>query len=149
MKQTITLAFAIFAFAFSGASQNSEKLSEMYFEKASIFFDQQNYKTCIRYCDSAIVANTENTEAYAFRGTSNFLLKDYEKAIEDFDLALILNEGYAEVYYYRGLCKLELGAKEQACNDWYEAYDLGFKRVIKIIEANCALEKGNDQKEGK
>jgi tetratricopeptide (TPR) repeat protein len=119
--------------------QKDVEKSSSYFQKASELFDQQSYLQAKQYCDSAIVYNTENMQAYAFRGVCKYNLKDYPSAIEDFDLALVLEKGYAEVYYYRGLCKKELGFDKLACDDWYEAYELGFKKVIKIIESNCEL----------
>ncbi len=131
----------------TGFSQVNKAKSIAYFEKASTNFDEQKYKIAIKYCDSAIVTDAENLEAYAYRGVSNFYLKKYETAIKDFDLALILNNGYAEVYYYRGLSMLELGAKKKACEDFYEAYNLDFKDVMKIIEANCELDDKGKKKE--
>jgi len=132
----------------SSFSQTDITKSEAYFSKASSLFDTENYETAILYCDSAITFNAENLEAYAYRGVCKFKLKRFEKAIKDFDLALILNDGYAEIYYYRGLSKLELGANTQACEDLYEAYNLDFKDVLEIIEANCDL-KDDSKKEKK
>ena len=131
----------------SGFSQVNKTESIAYFKKASINFDKQKYETAIKYCDSAIVTDAENIEAYAYRGVCNFNLEKYETAIQDFDLALILNNGYAEVYYYRGLSMLELGAKKKACEDFYEAYNLDFKEVMKFIEANCELNNKDKNKE--
>lgn len=134
------ILFVIFInFQVNGQSKQSDK-SKVYFEQANVYFDKEDYKTALLYCDSAISFDTENVEAYAYRGVCKFQLKNYDAAIEDFDLALVLNNGYAEVYYYRGLCKKELGADKQACEDWYSAYDLGFRSVIKIIKANCKLQ---------
>lgn len=130
-------------------SQSNPSKSLVYFETASKYFDAEKYELAIKYCDSAITTNAENLEAYAYRGVCNFNLKKYETAIQDFDLALILNNGYAEVYYYRGLSMLELGAKKKACTDFYEAYNLDFKEVIKVIEANCELEKEDNKEENK
>lgn len=122
----------------SFAQINKEK-SDEYFKIANTYFDANNFDKAIVYCDSAIISNTENLEAYAYRGVCYFSIKDYDKAIEDFDLALILNPGYAEVYYYRGICKMELGANEQACEDWYKAYNQGYKKVMTIIKENCIV----------
>ncbi len=135
----LNLFILLFSSQISIAQQN-KALSAKYFETASNLFDKEAYKEAILYCDSAITTNTDNLEAYAYRGVCKFQLKKYEEAIADFDLALTLNNGYAEVYYYRGLCKKELGADKQACEDWYNAYDLGFKQVMKIIKLNCKLE---------
>jgi len=119
--------------------------SKEYFHKADSLFDLQKHELVILYCDSAIVQDAENLEAYAYRGVSEFNLKRYEEAINDFDLTLILNNGYAEIYYYRGLSKLELGVKKQACEDFYEAYNLDYKEVMQVIEENCDLKKGTDK----
>ena len=111
--------------------------------------DEQFFDQGLSYFDSAIAINTENTEAYAFRGISKFMLKQYNEAIEDFDLCLILEPGYAEVYYYRGLSKLELGANTKACEDLYLAYDYGFKKAMKIIKNVCEEEERTKSKSEK
>ena len=149
MKTTITII--VFSIIFSiqlNAQNQKEEKSKSYFETANVYFDKEDYQTALLYCDSAILFDTENIEAYAYRGVCKFQLKDYDSAIEDFDLAIVLNNGYAEVYYYRGLCKKELGADEKACEDWYNAYELGFKSVMKIIKANCEIQdaKNNNKK---
>jgi len=133
-------------FATNLFSQVDKAKSKEYFAKADVLFDKENYEQVILYCDSAIVSDAENLEAYAYRGVSKYNLNKFEEAIIDFDLTLILNNGYAEIYYYRGLCKLELGVAKQACEDFYEAYNLDYKEVLKIIEANCEIEK-NTKKE--
>ncbi len=138
MYKSVFIILALI-YSLSGISQDQKAKSIAYFEKASANFDDHKYGTAIKYCDTAISIDAENLEAYAYRGVCNFNLKKYETAIQDFDLALILNNGYAEVYYYRGLSMLELGANKKACNDFYEAYNLDFKEVMKVIEANCDL----------
>ncbi len=140
MKPTILISFFALLLSLQITAQSMDKeRSKSYFEQANIYFDKEDYQLALLYCDSAIMYNTDNVEAYAYRGVCKFQLKDYDAAIEDFDLALVLNNGYAEVYYYRGLCKKELGADKQACEDWYNAYDLGFRSVMKIIKSNCEL----------
>ncbi|RLD46888.1 MAG: hypothetical protein DRI86_01885 [Bacteroidetes bacterium] len=146
MKQYLLIIFNLFLFSNISFAQVDEAKSNAYFQTANIYFDQDKYDIAILYCDSAIIANTDNLEAYTYRGVCNFSLKEYDSAIEDFDLALILNPGYAEVYYYRGICKMELGAKDQACEDWYNAYNYGYKKVMSIIEENCDLQDSKEKK---
>jgi tetratricopeptide (TPR) repeat protein len=148
MKTVVLILFSLLL-NISIIAQTDKAKSKLYFEKASTYFDAQNYKMCILYCDSAIITNTENLEAYAYRGVCKFQLKQYAAAIEDFDLALILNNAYAEVYYYRGICKKELGADKQACEDWYEAYNLGYKKVMSIIKEHCKLEEDTKKEKTK
>ena len=146
MKKSIIFILALSIWSITLIAQTDKFKSDAYFTTANKYFDKEDYKTTILYCDSAIATNSENLEAYAFRGVSKFELKQYEDAIKDFDLTLILNDGYSEIYYYRGLAKFELGAKKQACEDWFEAYSLGYKEVIKMIENNCELEKDKKKK---
>lgn len=147
LNNLLIILIVFFSLQVNSQSKQSAK-SKIYFEQANVYFDKEDYKTALLYCDSAITYDTENVEAYAYRGVCKFQLKDYDAAIEDFDLALVLNSGYAEVYYYRGLCKKELGADKQACEDWYNAYDLGFKNVMKIIKSNCELQ-DDDKRDNK
>lgn len=122
------------------SAQMTKSKAEIFFEKANLYFDKNDYEHAIVYYDSTILANTEFLQAYAYRGICKFELKRYQEAIEDFDLALILDAGYAEIYYYRGLSKKELGLNEKACNDWIEAYNLGLKKTLKLIQQNCEME---------
>ena len=143
MNRFLLFIFSIII-SISAFSQVDKFKSQQFFDTANVYFDQENYKKVIQYCDSAISNNAENLEAYAFRGVAKYNLDNFEDAIVDFDLTLILNNGYAEIYYYRGICKLELGANDQACEDFYEAYNLDYKEVMKLIEANCSI---RDEKE--
>ncbi len=140
MKQFLLFSLIIFTFSNKSIAQVDKDKSDEYFKTANLYFDEDKYDMAIIYCDSAIIANTDNLEAYTYRGVCKFSLKEYGSAIEDFDLALILNPGYAEVYYYRGICKMELGIKDQACDDWYNAYNYGYKKVISVIEENCNIQ---------
>ena len=92
----ITLISIIFLSNYAIAQKDEEK-SMAYFEQANVYFDSKNYPLAIIYCDSAIAANTDNFEAYAYRGVCKVELKLYDEAIKDFDLALILKNGYPEV----------------------------------------------------
>lgn len=122
-------------------AQDTKTKDAQLLEKGIEYYDAENYQYAIMYFDSVIIINTENVEAYAFRGISKFLLKQYNEAIEDFDLCLILEPGYAEIYYYRGLSKLEVGANKKACEDLYLAYDYGFRKAMKVIKNVCEEEK--------
>ncbi len=122
-------------------AQETKTQDVIYFDQGLEFYDAGNYKMAIIYFDSSIVINTENTEAYAFRGLAKFEIKEFNEAIEDFDLAIILAPGYAEVYYYRALAKLEIGANKKACEDLYAAYDFGFKKAMKLIKNVCEVDK--------
>ncbi len=117
-----------------------ENEGETYFKKANEFFDSKDYKTAILYCDSTILSNAGHEEAYAFRGVCKYFEKQFSEAIKDFDLALILVPGYAEVYFYRGLSYLELENNKKACDDFTEAYNLGFKKAMKLIVKHCEIE---------
>lgn len=120
--------------------QQNKIQAEKYFDIANILYEKSDYKNAIIYYDSTILSNTDHVEAYAFRGLCFFELKQFEMAIRDFDFALMLAPGYAEVFYFRGIAKNELGYVKQACEDWFEAYNLGFKKAMNIIEINCKEE---------
>jgi tetratricopeptide (TPR) repeat protein len=134
---TFLITILLVLIASPNFAQQSKFQAEKYFEIANKLFDKNDYTNAIIYLDSTILANTEHPEAYAYRGICRFELKLYNEAIIDFDFALQLVPGYAEVFYYRGLAKFELGFKDKACNDWIEAYNLGYKKALKIVEINC------------
>lgn len=130
----------VFTVTISVNLQAQNEKGDIYFKRANEFFDSKDYKTAILYCDSTILEDAGHEEAYAFRGVCKYFEKRFSEAIQDFDLALILVPGYAEVYFYRGLSHLELNANKKACEDFTEAYNLGFKKAMKLIVKHCEIE---------
>jgi len=63
---------------------------------------------------------------------------DMEGAIEDCSKALDLEPCNKNAYFLRGLASYELGHKEQACEDFYRAIELGFDILKEVEYEKCA-----------
>ncbi len=63
---------------------------------------------------------------------------DMQGAVEDCNKALALEPDNKNAYFLRGLASFELGHKEQACEDFYRAIELGFFILKEAEYEKCA-----------
>lgn len=63
---------------------------------------------------------------------------DMQGAVEDCNKALALEPDNKNAYFLRGLASYELGHKEQACEDFYRAIELGFVILKEAEYEKCA-----------
>lgn len=63
---------------------------------------------------------------------------DMQGAVEDCNKALALEPNNKNAYFLRGLASFELGHKEQACEDFYRAIELGFIILKEAEYEKCA-----------
>ncbi len=59
-------------------------------------------------------------------------------AVDDCNKAIALEPDNKNAYFLRGLAKYELGEKEQACEDFSRAIELGFSILRIAEEQRCA-----------
>lgn len=63
---------------------------------------------------------------------------DMQGAVEDCNKALALEPDNKNAYFLRGLASYELGHKQQACEDFYRAIELGFVILREAEYEKCA-----------
>lgn len=63
---------------------------------------------------------------------------DMKGAVDDCNKAIVLEPDNKNAYFLRGLAKYELGEKEQACDDFSRAIELGFSILQIAEEQRCA-----------
>jgi len=69
---------------------------------------------------------------------------DMEGAVSDCNKAIALDPENKNAFFLRGLAHYELGRKEQACEDFSKAINLGFS-ILRIAEKQrCAEFWGED-----
>ncbi|TXG35242.1 tetratricopeptide repeat protein [Seonamhaeicola maritimus] len=82
--------------------------------------------------DSFISQDSTNARVYINRAGTRFP-HDMKGAVLDCNKSIELNPKNKNAYFLRGLAKYELGEKEQACEDFEKAIELGFS-ILRIAE---------------
>jgi tetratricopeptide (TPR) repeat protein len=75
-------------------------------------------------------------------------MKEYETAIKGFDEVIKSRDNnLGKAYFYRGEAKYELGNKEEACNDYKKALNLGYTTADINIKNLCGSNKKSKRRE--
>jgi len=94
-----------------------------------------DFKGCIEDCNKAIEIDPYYSYPYKHRGVSKYNLNELSNALYDLNKAIELNSEYKEAYYFRGIVKNAL--KNEACEDWSKAIQLGYVDTHNKIKKNC------------
>lgn len=122
MKKIISLF--VLALLITACGPNPEK-SDRLVEEGVLLAYYAKYDAAIETYTEAIKYNTENFEAYYYRGNAKASLRRYKEAIEDFSKAIEIHPKYADAYANRGQMKFYLDDNNGACDDWMVAERLG------------------------
>ena len=77
-----------------------------------------------------------DVKTYFKEAKQSMMKKDYTTAVEEFSQILKLMESPI-AYYKRGVCYWNLSQKEEACNDWRKAKDLGYEKAETKLQTQC------------
>lgn len=103
-------------------------------ERANI----RDFKGTLDDLNCAIELNPKYAEAYHLRGLIlGKELKKYRQAIKNFNKAISLNPNLAEAYYDRGVTYRILDYLSKACEDWKQAFKLGYKPASDMLNKYC------------
>ncbi len=86
--------------------------------------------------DIYLELETKDARAYVNRAGTRFPF-DMQGSVDDCNKALELEPNNINAYFLRGLALYELGKKEEACNDFYKAIDLGFTILKEAEKQKC------------
>ncbi len=86
--------------------------------------------------DQAIRLKPSYFEAWLNRGIDKYYSGDFTNALTDLNQAISLNPSLAPAYYFRGLVLLKT-SKNDACDDFKKAMDLGFSEAAKTYANYC------------
>ncbi|HVS93771.1 MAG TPA: tetratricopeptide repeat protein [Mucilaginibacter sp.] len=95
------------------------------------------YSDAIPYFEKQAELKPGDAEVFFDLGFVFDELKNYSKAIEYYDKAIVINNEYHKAFVNRGNCKIELGLKDEACNDFKRALELGGTIVKENIDQYC------------
>ncbi|MBN2237576.1 MAG: hypothetical protein JW729_08440 [Bacteroidales bacterium] len=119
-----------------------------YFKRGLLRFERANYIGALTDFRAALKQNpdTDSWLLYAYLGSTQHQLENYNGAIRSFEKAILLepsdeteHQAWIKNYYNRGLTNLMLGNKQEACNDFKQAKDLGLtdETALKLIKKQC------------
>lgn len=110
---------------------------ELYLKRARIYMAVGKPKKAKSDFDAYILNDTSNARVYLNRAGTRFP-DDLEGVVIDCNKAIELEPNNKNAYFLRGLARYDLGKKEQACEDFSKAIELGFS-VLRIAEQEkCA-----------
>jgi hypothetical protein len=88
--------------------------------------------------DKYLLTDTSDARVYVNRAGTRFP-QDLNGVVSDCNKAISLDPNNKNAYFLRGLARYELGEKEQGCNDFSKAIELGFS-VLKIAEQEKCID---------
>ena len=94
---------------------------------------------------SALELKPVNIDAYFSRAEAKLGLNDFLAAAVDYTIVISMDSTEALAYYNRGICYANLDLKNNACEDFNKAGELGFFQAYEVIKEYCA-EKENVKK---
>jgi tetratricopeptide (TPR) repeat protein len=102
----------------------SEKLSNIYVNRGTAYYNKGDYNRAIQDYDQAIRLDPKYMPAYYSRGSAYFKKSDYDPAIQDLNEAIRLNPNDTSAYVVRGDAYREKGDYDPAIQDFNEAIHL-------------------------
>ena len=111
--------FAGFALANAHDKSYEEHSADDYFEFAESFFQREDAKKAIRYCDKAIAKNKRHVGAHYLRGLCNRRLGEMQESVKDFSQALEADPAHMPSLWERAWMYLTaLNRAEDALDDY-------------------------------
>jgi tetratricopeptide (TPR) repeat protein len=111
---------------------------DLYLNRARIYMAIGKPKQAKSDFDAYILNDTTNARAYINRAGTRFP-DDLAGVVLDCNKAIALAPDNKNAYFLRGLARYELGEKEQGCEDFSKAIELGFS-VLKIAEQEKCID---------
>ena len=129
---------------YKGAISDYTKSNELspsadtYFNCAIAKYKAANLTGAMKDFDKVIEMNpTPPAETFFYRGNIRFMDKDYISALMEFAKAIELNPDYAKAYFNKGLTEHFLNQREQSCQDFGKAKELGYAESQAALTKYC------------
>lgn len=111
---------------------------ELYLDRARIYLATGMTKLAKDDFDNYLLTDTVDARVYVNRAGTRFP-DDLAGVVHDCNKAILLDPNNKNAYFLRGLARYELGEKEQGCEDFNKAIDLGFS-VLRIAEQEKCID---------
>lgn len=124
MKKTLSILSLTFLIFLAGCGKNEDK-SRHCLDKGIDYLYCSQYEEAIEYFDKAIKYNSDNFEAYFYRGCAKYNILKKEEALEDYNKAIEINPNYIKAYFNIGLYYRGINDYDMACYYFKIAEKLG------------------------
>ena len=111
---------------------------ELYLHRARIYLATGMPKPAKDDLDKYLLTDTPEARAYVNRAGTRFP-NDLSGVIADCNKAISLDPNDKNAYFLRGLARYESGEKEQGCEDFSKAIELGFS-ILRIAEQERCID---------
>lgn len=119
----------------------------VYYYRSLIKQDKNNFKGAIKDCDTSIMLNPNNSNAFFARGSYYSILKNDEKAMEDLGKAIEINNPSSEIhlaYYRRAQIKTNYKDYRGAISDLNKSIELHPKDMFYYLDRGLCYHKLNN-----
>lgn len=117
--------------------------AELYLNRARIHLATGSTKLAKHDFDNYLLTDTLDGRVYVNRAGTRFP-NDLNGVVADCNKAMTLDPNNKNAYFLRGLARYELGEKEQGCEDFSKAIELGFS-VLRIAEQEKCVDYWNKE----
>ena len=117
--------------------------SDLYLSRARIFLATGMMDKAKTDFDNYLLTDTVNARVYINRAGTRFP-NDLKGVVSDCTKAITIEPSNKNAYFLRGLARYELGEKEQGCDDFSKAIELGFS-VLRIAEQEKCIDYWNKE----
>jgi tetratricopeptide (TPR) repeat protein len=111
---------------------------ELYLNRARVFMATAMVQKAKKDFDNYLLTDTLNSSVYINRAGTRFP-NDLNGVVSDCNMAISLEPDNKNAYFLRGLARYELGEKEEGCEDFSKAIELGFS-VLRIAEQEKCID---------
>jgi tetratricopeptide (TPR) repeat protein len=110
----------------------------LYLSRARIYLATGTSDKAKEDFDSYLLTDTLDARVYINRAGTRFPI-DLSGVVSDCNKAIFIEPDNKNAYFLRGLARYELGEKEQGCEDFSKAIELGFS-VLRIAEQEKCID---------
>ncbi|MGN0484702.1 MAG: tetratricopeptide repeat protein [Lachnospiraceae bacterium] len=118
-----------------GEKHDLEDVSEVAFERAVLYWNQNKFAQALEMLQKALVQNPKRMQYRLVRGHIYQDMEEYEKALEEYAMAQTAYEKAPDIFYAQGRCYEALGQQRKALSRYREC----LKRDALYRDANEKL----------
>jgi len=127
-------------FDFTAAVSLNEEDELAYFNRAKEFVKIGMFEQAVDDYSKAITLNPTNSEYYFLRGELKVGTGEFLSAAADYTKIIRLEPDNGNAYYNRGISYANINLKDNACDDFNRAAELGFFEAYEVINKYCKKE---------
>ena len=122
---------------YSKAIGLNSKNSDYYLYRGIAFIIDEKYNKALIDFDKVLELKPNDNKALLEKAYCYYFQSQYNKSLEIIEVIIKQTDSFAEVYYLEGLVNLDLEEKEQACEAFHKAQDLGYAVEQFLFKQAC------------